>query len=438
MSCFGGRWYSAQIWVRDPYQSFGHDVGASETNVIMGLVAVTVATCVVMPIRLHVLWVLPTCSTCMLCAAIYITSTQYPGNLLIRFFFLSCVNGFSVFAGFRNESHLRKEWLAQRTIEKQISISEKQKHAFNHLLDRLCDCLVHLGPNLTIMEPCPRLAAMLFLPSGRAFLGSHFCDCISAKEDQDRFCIAMSQGTSDADPAGILSLHLKDSQNQEVQVHIYYTAFNDQDDSRCHIIGIVEAGARTDIEQPLHQISALEGHVALLGKLGSHSGSSSESDLYSECADSVVLESVASSDLGEAAIVFKDNDSLSIISCTTGFTRLCGAIGSDAQFSHWIQNQEAFLAYIQNVGNHFVSIPRFEESLILAPPSAARAGIAYAIESCTLNAVNDAGELDHLSQSQLTIRMSFNGIRQLRLHRKRNVRASSPRMSPPRKQLTSI
>jgi len=436
---FGGRWYAAQLFVRDPHQAFGDDVGATETNVVMGLVMVTVATCVAMPIRSHLLWVLPTCGTCMLCAVILLTSSRYPDNLPILLFHICSVSGFSVLAGFRKESHLRKEWLAQRKVKKQIDISEKQRQAFSHLLDRLCDCLVHLGPDLTIMEPCPKLAAMLFLPSRKALRGSRFCDCISTREDKDRFAVAMREGTSETDPAGILPLHFKDSQNQEVQVHMYYTSFNDQDGSPHHIIGIVEAVAQRYVEETTHRHDVPENHTALIGGGCFHSGSASESDSYSCSEGSVALESTSGSDLGEVSVVFKDDDSLNIVSCTTAFTGLCGSIGSDEHLLDWIVDKKEFAGYIQDVQNRFLSIPQFDRRLILVPPVASRARIVYVATFVHLNAVTDSGQADDLSQSRLTLRISLSGIRAKRRRRKpKNRLATSTERPSQRSQLTSL
>merc|ERR1712007_399444 len=137
------------------------------------------------------------------------------------------------------------------------------------------------GPDLTIQGPCPKFAAMLFLPAGKALQGSRLSDCISTREDQDRFVAAMNKGASEEDPAGILRLHLKDSLDQEVQVHMYHTSFNDQDGSPHHIIGIVEAGAERNVGESWRQHDVPENDLALTGRGCLQSGSSGGSDRYS-------------------------------------------------------------------------------------------------------------------------------------------------------------
>jgi len=426
LACAGGKWYAAQLLGRDPRLAFGDGVVASEMNVIMGLTVATVATCVIMPIRSHLMWIVPTSGTFMLCFVMLLTSSQYADDLPILLFHICCVNCLSIFAGFRNESHLRKEWLAQRRVEKHIDISEKQKQAFYHLLDRLCDCLIHLGPDLTMVGPCRKLAAMLFFPAGRALQGNSFCDYISTREDRDRFIAAMGKGSSEEDPAGILPLHLKDSQNQEVQVHIYYTSFNDQYDSPHHFIGIVEASAERQVEQSLHHRVSPGCNLALAGVGCLESGTPGESDCYTESEGSVTLESATGSDLGEVSVAFKDDDPLTIVSCTAGFTSLCGSIGRDEELLDWIVDKDKFLCYVQSVGNRFLSIPEFEGHLMLIPPVASRAGIVYRVESVLLTAVTDAGHVDDSSESRLTLRITLSGIRLCR-RRNRKVRRMPPR-----------
>jgi len=437
--CFGGKWYAAQLFGRDPRQAFGAGVEASEMHVVMDLTVATVATCVVMPIRSQLLWVVPTFGTCLLCVVMLLTSSQFPDDMPMLLLHVCCVNCLSILAGFRNESHLRKEWLAERKVVKQIDISEKQKQAFYHLLDRMCDCLIHLGPDLTILGPCRKLAAMLFLPSGKVLQGSRFCDCISTRVDQDRFIEAMSKGASNDDPAGILPLHLKDSQQQEVQVHMYYTSFNDQDDSPHHIVGIVEAGEQRSVANPVHQHDDPDPMIALTRGGCFPSSSHGESDSYSESEGSVVLESATGSDLGEASVAFRDNEFLNIVSCTTGFTSLCGSIGSDEHFLDWIRNKNEFVSYVHDVGNRFISIPQFKGRLLLVPPAAYRARIVYVADSVVLNAVTDYGDVDDCTQSRLTLRISLNGIRQLHIHRKPKARRATSTKHPSQSsRLTSL
>jgi len=130
-------------------------------------------------------------------------------------------------------------------------------------------------------------------------------------------------------------------------------------------------------------------------------------------------ESEARSDLDEVSITFNDSPSLNIIECTSGCTSLCGAIGGDARFLDWIDDEDAFIRYIQLVGNYFLGIPQFEGHLILRPPLADRAGIEYVIKEVTLAGVTDCGHDIPLTAGRLTYRVTLAHIQQRRNSRKR-------------------
>jgi len=327
------------------------------------------------------------------------------GNFPVLMFFLCCANAVSLFAGYRNESHLRKEWSGQRKIEKQTSISEKQQHAFKHLLHRMFDCMLQLGPNLEIVEPCPNLAAMLFLTNAQALQGSRFCDYIASREDQDSFVATLGKDISEDEPAGILPLHLRDTQSREVQVHVYYTSFHDQDDSLHHIIGIVEAGEREGVANPVERPTNSVSRTTTRNSLAS---SSESGDDRSE--SEITLQSVANSNLGEVSLTFGDTEGLTVISCTPGFTTLCGPIGDSPQLIDWIVDKDRFIGVVQIYVNSFCSAQDFDLGQVrLRTPSATSAGIEYLINECTVDAIRFAHG-DEPSDGRYTVQIGFRNI----------------------------
>jgi len=267
-------------------------------------------------------------------------------------FFLFTSTGFTLLGGMRNDSHLRREWLAQRQIVKQSSISVAQRQGFLHLLRSFCDCLLHLGPDLEIMEPCPNLAAMLFLTDGRPLEGVRFCDFIASEEDRNLFVVAMGKETSEKDPAGILPLHLRDSQSREVQVHVHYTSFIDQDDARYRIIAVTEAEAWQNAARPVEETGALHR-----GSTATERTSVASAESGSDASESdITLEPVAGPDLGEISVTFEADAGFTIISCTPGFTGLCGPVGVGPQLVDWTRGEEPFFVYAQVCANAFYSL----------------------------------------------------------------------------------
>jgi len=298
--------------------------------------------------------------------------------------------------------------LAERQVVKQTGFSDKQRNAFSRLLNRLCDCLLHLGPNLEILEPCPKLAAMLCASNGASLQGSNFCDCIARGEDQDRFIQATGKSTSKEDHAGILPLHLRAVEGREVQVHVYYASFHGQDGSPYHIVGVAEAGAPEGFARPALEEcfrstnSTIERHPP---SPPDTNDSSSESEF--------TLESLSGSDSGEISITFEGSPGLAIISCTPGFTRLCGPCGDSPQLSDWLVDKDPFQRIVQYYVNTLYNAPLDFGSVVLRTPSAAGAGIEYVIDECTVDAIHIVSD-DDRSDKVFALRMSLDDVRQRR------------------------
>jgi len=424
VSNFGSRWYSAQLLGRDPHQVFGNDVGSSEVNVVMIVNLVTIAGCSAVPLRSHLQCVLAMVGIIIFCAATFAASSPYPQNVPLLLYLLCCSSGLSLLGGFRKDSHLRKEWLAQRQIEKQSSISEKQKQGFLHLLNSFCDCLVHLGPNLEIIEPCPNLAAMLFLIDGKALEGSHFCDFIACEEDRDLFRVAMGNETSGDELAGIVPLHLRDSQSREVQVHVYHTSFYDRDDSRYHIIGIAEAGAWRDVAEPVEEMGLQHRGSTTMERASSVSAGSGTEASESK----TTLEPVAGSDLGEISVTFDDTAGCTILRCTPGFTGLCGPIDDGAKLVGWMRDEKKFREDVEECANTFYSLQHEFRPLVLRPPNAVRAGIEYVINKCTLDAISSVHD-DDPSNQRFALRVRFDDVQQRALRRRARRKRQAVRVS---------
>merc|ERR1712007_7965 len=392
---------------------------ASEVMAIMVISTVTTATCLAMPLRSHLLWVLPMVGMCTFCVATALASSPYPQALPELLFYACALSGFSMLGGVRNESHLRKEWLTKRQIVKQTDLSEKQRQCFLHLLNRLCDCLLHLGPNLEIMEPCPNMGAMLFHTSGTSLQGSSFCDYTASGVDQDRFIKAMREGTPEEDRTGVLPLRLKDAASGEVQVHVYYTSFHGQDDAPYHVIGITEAGALENNANPVEEPGVCRSGSAAIKGARSVSFESSDGTFENELS----LESVSGSDLGEISVTFDDSPELRIISCTPGFTALCGPAGDSLQLTNCLTDADSFIGHVQECINFFDSARMVHFGCVgLRTPNAAIAGIKFVINECVLDSISCVG--DDTSDVRFILRMTFDDIQQRRrkIRRKQSVR----------------
>jgi len=411
---FCGQWYIAQLFGRDPYQAFGSDVEASECFLLLFMGLVSITCCSAMPIRAHLTWVVPTWGVSMFCFVTWATSTPHLGALPSLLGALCCVNGLAVFGALKNDSHLRKEWLAQRQIEKQKDLSEKQRQGFSHILHRMCDCLLHLGRDFEITEPSPNLAAMLFLADETRLQDKCFCDFLASVDDHTRFVAAVGKGVSDEEPAGTIPLHLRDTQGRHVQVHAHFTCFDALDGTPNYIVGIVEAGEpgeqfvgaeSAEAQGVSHNDPKTTAEGRPVRERSSPSIDSSASLSESEMA----LQPVSCSDLGEVSVTIDDSPGFNIISCTSGFTALSGPIGGGTKLTDLIVDPREFQVFLQENIEEFIAGHDFEK-LVLRTPSARAAGIEYVVTSVTLDAIDYCG--DASKEYPFTMRVRLGTIRQ--------------------------
>jgi len=428
----GGKWYAAQLVGRDPRQFWGDWSGAGEINLVMKVIISTTFCCVLLPMRTHV-----SCAVSIFCISMFFvvtltTSSPYPENVFVLMFYLCCSSGFLMIAGSRQESHLRKEWLAQRQIEKHVDISEKQRTGFAHLLDRLCDCLLQLGPNFEIMEPCPNLAAMLFIRNENQLQGTCFCDYIAVSEDRDSFVAAMDIISSEQGLSGVIAVRFRDGQSRQVKVHVFYTCFHDLDGSPYYIIGVVEAGARAEVAEPevacTEPVEEVGLHDAMsndaLSRTTSRTTSSARlvpseaEDETSHSESDMSLESISGSDFGDISVTIDDD--CTIISCTPGFTALCGPIGDGLKLTEFVVDADRFSGFVQDHVNRFLFSKQFGDGdITVRTPSATSVGLEYVASDVAVNAIS--GQIDSLTAPFCTLRISFQDIHQ-RARRNRNNR----------------
>jgi len=232
----------------------------------------------------------------------------------------------------------------------------------------------------------------------------------------------MESGMSEDDLAGIIPLHLRDSQGREVQVHAYYSCFHDQEGSPYYVVGIVEAGEPT-ARGFLRNSHMTSGQASCIPDNHVSDNADSESELP--------LESVSGDELGEVSVTVEVNRSFNIISCTPGFTALSGPAGDRAPLMDWVVDSWKFGALIQARVSNFIQHRDLGE-LVLRTPNATGAGIEYVIEDCRLEAVSCLDDPENPAYDKCTLRLRLGQISQrLRRRTRRETRrtASSERQS---------
>ena len=66
---------------------------------------------------------------------------------------------FCYYGARRQEHQVRAKWKAQSTVENQKDLLQTQEQAMITILNRFCDRLIQLGPDLVILAEDGRLAA---------------------------------------------------------------------------------------------------------------------------------------------------------------------------------------------------------------------------------------------------------------------------------------
>jgi len=202
---------------------------------------------------------------------------------------------------------------------------------------------------------------------------------------------------SEAEPSGVLSIHLKDSRCREVQVHAYYTSSYAKDSSRYHIVGLVEAAERPlPIEDRAERVTQ-----CISNRVGSASGSDRSS---------VISIHTVGDDLGEISVVISAHGGHEVVSCSAGFTALCGASCAGVSFEDWLVDSSQLIKFIDQGVQDFVDNHQFQQELVLRIPSSL---CEYIASQITIDAIAYTGKHD-LLQHQFTVRLRLDQLRSRR------------------------
>jgi len=123
---FGGDWYLAGLFGRNPYEVWGSGARASESLLFAMISLVSVVCCLVIPIRSCYSPVLPSYGFCVFCVATSVASSPFPDSLPQLVFMLGCLSAFSVLGGFHKEAHLRKEWMGVQRLHETTVVIDSQ------------------------------------------------------------------------------------------------------------------------------------------------------------------------------------------------------------------------------------------------------------------------------------------------------------------------
>jgi len=110
--------------------------------------------------------------------------------------------------------------------------------AADGLLSRVCDAVVHLGEDLSITQPSPKLAALLLRSTQTGMQGVALPDLSTSQEERDRLRSFLRRPTEGADS---LNTSFKGPNATTVNVRLYHIRGRHLDSKIFHVVGVSEA-----------------------------------------------------------------------------------------------------------------------------------------------------------------------------------------------------
>jgi len=196
------------------------------------------------------LWLLPICGLASLSVALACAGSPFPATVRGDLMGISFLAIFAHMGAMKHEKTRRATWLAEGRVEIKQQELDTQHAAVSRMLTRLCDSLVQLGPSFTILEPNPRLAALLFNQDPGSMQGDDFCNVIATEQERKRFVEALTSGTHEEESVAyedvMLHISLNDIYGGQLHVQAHHTCFRDSDGQPHYLVGLVESGAQGD------------------------------------------------------------------------------------------------------------------------------------------------------------------------------------------------
>lgn len=267
-------------------------------------------------------------------------------------------------------------WLAAAFTRAQVraalaAMTSAQAETTAHrLLSAMCDAVVKLGPDLRLLAPSPKLAALLLRPHMRdGFCGGSLLDLVCA---DDRESVRSHLGGGPAcgaeglppqreppEVAPTFGARFRDANGSQVPVQLYYSRFSDCHHPACCVVGIrecEEAGGRAvpDCVAPGVARQDLPPGPTRIGAALSGSGSGSASPSGSALSFAVDDADVES---GGEITVWVDcfTDELDILQCSPSFAALGGRSSLGVGLLPWFVDHKDFKEWVQDTVNMALS-----------------------------------------------------------------------------------
>eukprot|EP00928_Gymnodinium_smaydae_P034130 TRINITY_DN24266_c0_g1_i1.p1 TRINITY_DN24266_c0_g1~~TRINITY_DN24266_c0_g1_i1.p1 ORF type:complete len:553 (+),score=48.87 TRINITY_DN24266_c0_g1_i1:47-1705(+) len=408
----GNSWHLPLLFGERPELVFPvWEVKAQEGPLLLSIATWSCGSCLVVPIRAHLSWIVAAVGLSILVFVSVFAGSPHPEYLPSNVSRLVCILGFNLRAAYISEQKAREEWLAQRTVKHQQVVIDQRDQAMSRILNTFCDCLLQMASDFTILEPCPRLAAMLMCRRRNHLQGSSFLEYFASEHDRTTFVTAIRTCDSIMDMTPMIPIHLRDSSGMNFRASLYYTSYHDKQNCLRYLIGVVESESRNCVYptalRPLELASAASAPPTI--DEDNTSKRSSSSSVQLDTCDLCVEE---------CAVTFRVGmDGFHVVSCSPNFTTLTGPLEDGQCLMPLIdlKCQQSFVAWAQDLGNSFMHA-RTIRGIILRSPGVKN--IRYKVKTCRLDEIRivrsggqDNESCDEISaEDDIEMRVAFEGV----------------------------
>jgi hypothetical protein len=215
-------WTMAVLYDRDPLDNIWQgDNRSSEGGNALVLDTCTTVLCLFLPIRMILKWIPPTLGCISFGISSLAVSSPFPAQAPSNVVCLISLTFCALWGAWHLERNSRKNWIAQERVARKSLELEQQHSEVYRILDRLCDGLVHLRQDYTILDQQPaRLAALLLSHRAESLSNSNFCDYLASDGDRMNFTSALQEADASG---GMVHVSLRDASGHDFKVYAYHT-----------------------------------------------------------------------------------------------------------------------------------------------------------------------------------------------------------------------
>jgi len=254
----GSRWVTALTHEMTPEEVWGDNVESddSEPTCVVYLIIVVASVCQVLPIRTHVVWVVPAAGAITYPVVVACVGSLMPvavRRFSLSIFIMCCI---AHLGARRYERQMRIRWRAVRDAAERENVA-RGLEAMSWLS---CDVIVRLDAQGCVLEPNTRRDSFF----GRAMEGQRFEDLVDAA-DRDIFCRALARARESAELQSVPAVFGLSFATLRTQLAIVAIGGA----STCALVGVSQVEQTPNRELKLVELDAIqeeaEAHIGAEG-----------------------------------------------------------------------------------------------------------------------------------------------------------------------------